>query len=73
MQQNLEADVGIGRLMPCFQGKITTLSALFQYNPAQFGLTRLNPLTEEFTESFCLSRKHITLKNTANSDSRISL
>jgi hypothetical protein len=48
----LEARVGIGRLMPYFQRKITRLSALFQYNPALFDLTRLNPLTEDFTEGF---------------------
>jgi hypothetical protein len=51
-QLRLEARVGIGRLMPYFQRKITRLSALFQYNPALFDLTRLNPLTEDFTEGF---------------------
>jgi hypothetical protein len=48
----MEAEVGIGRLMPCFQGKTTPLSELIQYNLAQFGLTRLNSLTEDFTEDF---------------------
>lgn len=47
---DLEARVGIGRLMSCFQGKTTTLSELIQYNLARFGLTRFNPLTEDFTE-----------------------
>jgi len=50
--EQLEARVGIGRLMPYFQGKITPLSTQFQYNPSLFGLTRLNPLTEDFTEGY---------------------
>jgi hypothetical protein len=48
----LEARVGIGRLMPCFQGKSKPLSTLFQYNLALFSLTAFNSLTEEFTEGF---------------------
>jgi hypothetical protein len=36
--------------MPCFQGKTTP----FQYVPSLFGLTRFNPLTEDFTEGFSL-------------------
>src|ERR1035437_2504412 len=51
-QLRLEARVGIERLMPYFQGKITPLSTQFQYNPSLFGLTRLNPLTEDFTEGY---------------------
>jgi hypothetical protein len=38
--------------MPCFQGKTTPLLELFQYNPALFGLNRLNHFTEGFTEGF---------------------
>jgi hypothetical protein len=48
----MEARVGIGRLMPCFQEKTTPLPELIQYNLALFGLTRLNSLTEDFTEGF---------------------
>jgi hypothetical protein len=51
-QLRLEAEVGIGRLMPVFQGKTTPLSALFQYNLALFGLTCFNPITEDFIEGF---------------------
>jgi hypothetical protein len=51
-QLELEAEVGIGRLMPCFQGKITLLSELFQYNLALFSLNWFNSLTEGFTEGF---------------------
>jgi hypothetical protein len=50
--EQLEARVGIRRLMPCFQGKTTPLSELIQYNLALFGLTPFNPLTEDFTEGF---------------------
>jgi len=49
---NLEARVGIGRLMPYFQGRTTPLPEQVQYNPALFGLTHFNPLTEGFTEGF---------------------
>jgi hypothetical protein len=42
--------------MPYFQGKTTPLSALFQYNHPLFGLTRFNPLTEDFTEGFQLGK-----------------
>src|ERR1039457_4884791 len=46
----LEAEVGIGLLMPCFPKNLKPLSEQFQYNPALFGLTRFNSLTEGFTE-----------------------
>jgi len=46
------AEVGIGRLMPCFQGKSTPFTALFQYNLPLFGLNQLNSFTEDFTEGF---------------------
>ena len=36
-QLELEAEVGIGRLMPCFQGKTKLLPELIQYNLALFG------------------------------------
>jgi hypothetical protein len=45
-----EAGVGIGRQMPCFLGKIKPLPEQFQYHLALFDLTRLNSLTEDFTE-----------------------
>jgi hypothetical protein len=46
--------VGIGRLMPCFPRNIKLLCEQFQYNPALFGINRLNPLTEDFTEWFLM-------------------
>ena len=61
MQQNLEARVGIGRLMPCFQGKTTPLPELIQYNLALFGLTPFNPLTEDFTEGLFPKRNYAYL------------
>jgi hypothetical protein len=48
----LEARVGIGRQMPVFRPKTTIFAEQFQYNPSLFGLTRLNSLTEDFTEDF---------------------
>ena len=52
MNARLEARVGIGRLMPCFQGKNTLLSEQTQYNLALSDLTKFNTLTEDFTEGF---------------------
>jgi hypothetical protein len=49
---NMVAGGGIEPQMPVFQGKTTPLLALFQYNLSLFGLTRFNPLTEDFTEGF---------------------
>src|ERR1019366_6576543 len=51
-QLRLEAEVGIGQLMPFFQVKTTPFSEQTQYNLAQTGLNRFNPLTEGFTEGF---------------------
>ena len=48
----LEAEVGIGLLMPCFHVKATILAEQFQYNLSLFGLNRFNSLTEGFTEGF---------------------
>jgi hypothetical protein len=55
-----EAGIGIGRLMPCFQGKTIPLSEPVQYNLALFGLTPFNSLTEDFTEVFLLLTHHAT-------------
>src|ERR1017187_6736682 len=46
----MEARVGIGRLMPCFQGKTTPLSELIQYNFALLALTRFNLLIEDLLD-----------------------
>jgi hypothetical protein len=51
-QLRLEAEVGIGRLMPVFRPKTTIFAEQFQYNLSLFGLTCFNPLTEDFTEGF---------------------
>jgi hypothetical protein len=46
------SSTGIIRFGPCFHVKATILAELFQYNLALFALTRLNLLTEGFTEGF---------------------
>ena len=51
-QQNMEARVGIGRLMPVFRLKTTWFAEQFQYTLSLFGLTGFNSLTEDFTEGF---------------------
>ena len=51
-QLRLEAEVGIGRLMPVFRTKTTPLPEKFQVTPSLFSLTRFNPFTEDFTEGF---------------------
>jgi hypothetical protein len=38
--------------MPCFRAKFIHFHLLFNDNPAPFGLTSLNSITEEFTEGF---------------------
>ena len=55
VRHEMEAKVGIGRLMPCFQGKTTPLSEQVQYNLALFELTHFNPLTEGFYDHFGIS------------------
>jgi hypothetical protein len=51
-QLRLEAEVGIGRLMPVFQPKTTISAEQFQYTLLLFGLTGFYSLTEDFTEGF---------------------
>jgi hypothetical protein len=51
----LEARVGIGRLMPVFRPKTRMFAEQFQVTPSLFGLTGFNPLTEDFTEGFSLA------------------
>src|SRR5579859_837409 len=48
--QNLEARVGIGRLMPVFRPKTTISAEQFQFTLPLFGLTGFNSLTKDFTE-----------------------
>jgi hypothetical protein len=42
---------GIRRQMPVFRAKTTIFAEQFQYTLSLFGLTRLNSLTEDFTDS----------------------
>jgi hypothetical protein len=63
--QNLEARVGIGLLMPCFPRNLKPLSEQFQYNLALFVLTRLNSLTEGFTERDMRSLEQLFVMDTS--------